>query len=183
MWGRSLGRSKRSAEPPMARARNLKPGFFSNEQLAECDPLARLLFQGLWLHADRDGRLEDRPKRFKATILPYDKCDIDALLKQLVDRQFIIRYINSGYCYIEITTFSLHQRPYTKEPHSSIPPPTHEDSRVIASDCEKLGEIALLSSYFSPSQEAIKIEDMTPKDKEVDVDQVDVIPWETIDDH
>ena len=50
----------------MARARNIKPGFFANENLAECDPLARLLFAGLWCLADREGRLEDRPKRIAA---------------------------------------------------------------------------------------------------------------------
>lgn len=67
----------------MARARNIKPGFFANEDLAECDPLARLLFAGLWCLADREGRLEDRPKRIRAELLPYDSCDADELLNQL----------------------------------------------------------------------------------------------------
>ena len=44
----------------MARARNIKPGFFKNEDLAECSPWARLCFAGLWTLADREGRLEDR---------------------------------------------------------------------------------------------------------------------------
>jgi len=35
------------------RARNIKPGFFSNEDLAECSPWSRLCFAGLWLLADR----------------------------------------------------------------------------------------------------------------------------------
>jgi len=51
----------------MARSRNIKPGFFRNEMLAECSPLARLLFAGLWCLADRFGRLEDRPKRICGT--------------------------------------------------------------------------------------------------------------------
>ena len=75
----------------MARARNIKPGFFANDTLAECSPLARLLFAGLWTIADRAGRLEDRPKRIKAALLPYDECDINDLLDQLVDRGFIAR--------------------------------------------------------------------------------------------
>ena len=50
----------------MPRARNVKPGFFKNELLAECEPLARILFEGLWCEADREGRLEDRPRRLKA---------------------------------------------------------------------------------------------------------------------
>ena len=45
----------------MARARNIKPGFFKNEILGVADPLYSLLFEGLWVLADRAGRLEDRP--------------------------------------------------------------------------------------------------------------------------
>ena len=47
-WGSGPGAN------PM-RARNLKPGFFKNETLAEIEPLGRLLFQGLWCMADREG--------------------------------------------------------------------------------------------------------------------------------
>jgi len=62
------------------RARNLKPGFFKNDRLAEIEPLGRLLFAGLWCMADSRGRLEDRVLRIKAEVLPYDSCDCDALL-------------------------------------------------------------------------------------------------------
>ena len=55
----------------MARAKNIKPGFFTNEQLAECSFAARLLFVGLWTLADREGRLEDRPRRIRAQVFPY----------------------------------------------------------------------------------------------------------------
>ena len=36
----------------MARTRSIKPSFFKNEYLAECEPMARLLFVGLWTLAD-----------------------------------------------------------------------------------------------------------------------------------
>jgi len=49
----------------MARTRSIKPSFFKNEFLAECEPMARLLFVGLWTLADRDGRLELRPRRIE----------------------------------------------------------------------------------------------------------------------
>jgi len=101
--------------------RYLKPGFFSNELLAECEPLARILFEGLWLIADREGRLEDRPKRIEAEILPYDRCNIDALLRQLAQREFITRYKVSGKSYIQIANFQRHQKPHPKEPPSTIP--------------------------------------------------------------
>ena len=44
----------------MARARNIKPGFFKNELLVGLPYEYRLLFIGLWTIADRDGRFEDR---------------------------------------------------------------------------------------------------------------------------
>jgi hypothetical protein len=111
----------------MARARNIKPGFFLNDKLAECDPLARLLFAGLWCIADREGRLEDRPKRIKAEVLPYDDCDPDDLLNQLAQRGFIIRYEVDGNRYIQITNFKKHQNPHVKEAPSIIPPPPEQE--------------------------------------------------------
>ncbi len=105
----------------MARARNIKPGFFANDTLAECSPLARLLFAGLWTIADRAGRLEDRPKRIKAALLPYDECDINDLLDQLVDRGFIARYEAGGQKLIQVLAFDKHQNPHKNEPESLLP--------------------------------------------------------------
>lgn len=107
----------------MARARNIKPSFFSNELLGECQPLARLLFAGLWCWADRSGRLEERPARLKAEILPYDNCDVGRLLAELANRHFIVRYEVAGCKYIQITKFNLHQNPHVKERASTIPAP------------------------------------------------------------
>lgn len=107
----------------MARARNIKPGFFANEDLAECDPLARLLFAGLWCLADREGRLEDRPKRIRAELLPYDTCDADDLLNQLQSRGFIVRYLHGEGRFIQVLKFDSHQNPHMKEAKSSIPAP------------------------------------------------------------
>lgn len=105
----------------MARARNIKPGFFTNDVLAECEPLARLLFAGLWLHCDREGRMEDRPKKIKAEILPYDNCDAEQLLSQLQEHGFIVRYSSRGCRYIQVTNFTKHQNPHVKESPSDIP--------------------------------------------------------------
>lgn len=105
----------------MARARNIKPGFFANDTLAECSPLARLLFAGLWTIADRAGRLEDRPKRIKAALLPYDECDINDLLDQLVSRGFIARYEAGGQKLIQVLAFNKHQNPHKNEPESLLP--------------------------------------------------------------
>ena len=119
----------------MARARNIKPGFFSNDVLAECEPLARLLFAGLWTIADREGRLEDRPKRIKAELLPYDDCNIDALLDALHSKGFILRYSVENQQLIQILAFTKHQNPHKNEVHSTLPQPEqHSTSTVQAQD-------------------------------------------------
>lgn len=107
----------------MARSRNIKPGFFSNEYLAELEPLARILFIGLWCYADREGRLEDRPKRIKSDILPYDSCNINKLLNSLASspEKFITRYIVDSKQYIQINNFLKHQNPHIHEVTSVIP--------------------------------------------------------------
>lgn len=107
----------------MSRARNIKPSFFTNDLLAECEPLARLLFAGLWTIADREGRLEDRPKKIKAELLPYDNCEPESLLSQLEKHGFITRYVVGEFKYIQILNFVKHQNPHVKEASSTIPAP------------------------------------------------------------
>jgi len=113
------------------RARNLKPGFFKNDLLAECDPLARLLFQGLWCMADREGRLELRPKRLKAEILPYDNVDILKLLNQLIKHEFVIAYKYENEFFLSIPTFTQHQNPHIKEAESTIPAPDKHGATTV----------------------------------------------------
>lgn len=105
------------------RSRNIKPGFFKNDILAECDPLARILFTGLWCMADREGRVEYRTKKIKIELLPYDNCDIGKLVNQLASKNFIRVYSVSGCSYIEINNFLKHQTPHIKEQASTIPAP------------------------------------------------------------
>lgn len=107
----------------MSRARNLKPAFFKNEQLAELPFEYRLLFEGLWCLADRCGRLEDRPKRIKAEVFPYDDVDTDKGLSELQRVGMILRYSVNETAYIQILTFEKHQNPHCKEADSTIPAP------------------------------------------------------------
>jgi len=105
----------------MARARNIKPGFFKNEDLAECSPWARLCFIGLWTLADREGRLEDRPKRIKGELFPYDSFEVEPLLHELVRYGFIERYEVDGVRVLSIPKFLEHQAPHIKEKASELP--------------------------------------------------------------
>lgn len=112
----------------MARARNIKPGFYKNEDLAECSVWARLIFPGLWMLADRDGLMEDRPKRIKGELLPYDTQEIEPLLQELHDRKFLVRYRNADGSFIQILKFSTHQTPHYSEKPSGIKPPVFPES-------------------------------------------------------
>lgn len=115
----------------MARARNIKPGFFTNDQLAEIDPLGRILFIGLWTIADREGRMEDRPRRIKAELLPYDDSDVDSLLQQLEKHGFILRYSVGEDRYIQVLNFTKHQNPHVKESASTIPAPDEHGTGTV----------------------------------------------------
>lgn len=115
----------------MARSRNIKPGFFENEDLADCGPYAMLLFAGMWTLADREGRLEDRPRRIKAQVLPYFDVDIDQLLNDLAARGFIERYEVAGERYVHILNFGKHQNPHVKEAPSTIPAPCKHETNPV----------------------------------------------------
>ncbi len=105
----------------MARSRNIKPGFFTNEDLVELDFATRLLFAGLWTVADRDGRLQDRPKKIKIDVFPADNLDIDAMLSALHNGKFIVRYEVDGGKFIQISNWTKHQNPHHTEKASEIP--------------------------------------------------------------
>lgn len=104
------------------RARSIKPGVVDNEILGTADPLYTLLFERLWMIADRKGRLEDRPLRIKAQAFPYrDGLDMDAMLGWLADKGFVTRYAVNGAKYIQILAFAKHQSPHKNEQDSVIP--------------------------------------------------------------
>ena len=99
----------------MPRSRNIKPSFFTNDELAEIDPIGRLLFIGLWTLADYKGELEYREKKIKAQLLPYDDCDIKKIAINLDKSGFIRFYSDGDKVYINIVNFNKHQNPHKNE--------------------------------------------------------------------
>lgn len=114
----------------MARIRYLKPDFFKDEDLADHPFWIRLLFEGLWTIADKEGRLEDRIKRIKADLFPYDEVDVESGLSDLAKEKkhgngpFIYRYEINNEKYIQIINWQEHQKPHHTEKDSVIPPYT-----------------------------------------------------------
>lgn len=157
----------------MARARNIKPGFFTNDVLAELDPLARILFAGLWTIADREGRLEDRPKKIKAQILPYDECNCDALLQALHGSGFILRYEVDGNRFIQIVKWGEHQNPHIKEAESTIPAPCKNSASTVqattstgTSPADSLNPITDSLNLIPSSKPAARGDDYSPEFEE-----------------
>ena len=120
----------------MSRIRYLKPDFFIDEDIAELPYEVRLFFQGLWCSADKAGRLEDRPKKLKVQILPYDNVDVEKMLNLLVKpkngnrRPFIIRYEIENEKYIQIVNWNKHQKPHHTEKDSIIPLYKKKESNI-----------------------------------------------------
>lgn len=110
----------------MARSRNIKPSIMDNEDLAALEPLTRLLFVYLWMLADREGRLEDRPTRIAKQALGYDRtADVGVMLDDLQRAGFIVRYVADGKACIQVLAFKDHQSPHVREAASELPgPPT-----------------------------------------------------------
>lgn len=105
----------------MARARNIKPSFFLNEDIVELPCEARLLFIGLWTLADREGRLENRPKKIKMSLFPADDINVSEQLSNISKYGFIELYNADDTDVIQITNFVKHQTPHGLEKDSELP--------------------------------------------------------------
>ena len=106
----------------MARSRNIKPAFFKNDLLGDCDMMTRLLFIGLWTLADCNGKVEDRPKRIAVELFPYDSNpEMERGLTSLFSLGFIDRYNVEGVSVIQINSFDKHQNPHKNERPSGLP--------------------------------------------------------------
>lgn len=122
----------------MARSRNIKPGFFQNEQLGELDPIARLAFIGMWTVADFKGCLEFRPKRLKIQLLPYDDCDLEKIAINL-DKSGLIRlYSVQGNRFIKILKFEEHQNPHKNERDAGSEIPDYDENYREINELEKI---------------------------------------------
>lgn len=107
----------------MARARNIKPSFFTNEIIGTLDPIVGMTFIGLWCLADKNGRLEDRPLRIKAELFPYrEGTDLNGYLTVLEQEGFIERYEVDGARLIQVVNFDKHQSPHHTEKAKGYPP-------------------------------------------------------------
>jgi hypothetical protein len=109
----------------MLRSRIIRPGIATNEDLANLGPHATLLFERLWMLADREGRLEDRPGRIRAEVFPYwPDVPVENLLQKLAESGFIQRYkTRDKRALVQIIEFRKHQYVHQHEAKSVLPAP------------------------------------------------------------
>lgn len=149
----------------MARARNIKPSFFTNEQLADNCPLGRLLFIGLWTLADHKGDLEWKERTIKIQILPWDDCDIKKLAITL-DKSGLIRFYSDGdKIYLNIINFIKHQNPHRNEKEKGSDIPAYSESFRQLIDLKELtinrdlSRVILEGSHSNPAESLIPLTD------------------------
>ena len=141
----------------MPRSRNIKPALFKNELLGEGDPLLTILFAGLWCLADRDGKLEDRPKRIKAEIFAYRELpDFNGYLTELKRLGFIDRYVVDGAAIIKVLEFGKHQSPHKTEKKSELP------DKCINSESKAITENAPLNNGRITEEAALIPDSLIP---------------------
>jgi hypothetical protein len=155
----------------MPRIRYLKPEFFDDEDLGGLPPLVRIFYAGLWCWSDKEGRLQDRPKRLKADILPYDDADADQFLSILAKpkagsgQPFIHRYESGGQRYIQIIAWDQHQKPHHTEKESTIPaPPDPKESSPqtpLEERSKGMGKIKQLNPSTELSNGEITVKERT----------------------
>lgn len=111
----------------MARIRTIKPEFFTSEDIVSLSPLARLLYIATWCEADKEGRLQWKPRTMKLRYFPADDCDINALAAELVEAGLVVPY---GEDLAFIPGFARHQHINPRETASVLPEPD-ASARVV----------------------------------------------------
>lgn len=98
----------------MPRIRSIKPEFFSSASVAQLSLRQMVLFEGLWIYCDDQGRGLDDPRIIKGIVWPQrdeiTSADIASDLTELNARGFIVRYEKNGSKFLAIPTWKRHQK-------------------------------------------------------------------------
>lgn len=161
----------------MARIRTIKPEFWTSEQIADCSPIARLLFIGLWNFCDDGGNHPASYRTLKMQIFPGDDfttSDIERMVDELLRAGLLVKYDADGKAYWNVTGWK-HQkiekpsykypRPvYEQSPPNALPFAEHStnDRRIVADDqpAEWNGEERKVTEKETTSAEPLR--DSTP---------------------
>lgn len=110
------------------RIRTIKPELFRDQKLQRLPREQRLLFIGLFVHADDHGRLEADPALIRSVVFP---CDQDVTVKKVaswlssLDEHGFIRLYQAGSePFLDLPKWTRHQK--VDRPSDSLIPPYDE---------------------------------------------------------
>lgn len=117
-----------ASAPVRPRIRTIKPELFRDQVLQRLPRDQRLLFIGLFSHADDHGRIEGDPALLRSTIFP---CDADISVKRLAswlssleDNGFIRCYQAAGQPFVDLPSWTRNQK---VDRPSDSPIPAYDD--------------------------------------------------------
>lgn len=137
----------------MARIRSIKPEFWTSEQIADCSPIARLLFIGIWSFSDDQGVHPANVKRLKMEVFPGDSITADEiaeLVDELITGGLLTMYSVDGVQYWRVTGWH-HQKidqPTYKYPDESGKIPNSPPRRRTFGE-----QSASVQPMFTPGEE------------------------------
>ncbi|UKA69558.1 hypothetical protein [Arthrobacter sp. FW306-06-A] len=94
----------------MARIRNIKPDFWTDEKLVELETWERLLFIGLWNFADDEGYMPYSPKRIKMQIFPGDSLEVSRGIQSLISIGAVELFDSEFGQVLHVAKWSKHQK-------------------------------------------------------------------------
>lgn len=106
----------------------LSPEIYSDERFALMSAEAQVLMIGLLNLADREGRLEDKPRSIGLKLHPGAARDTNALIQEIADAGLVVRYSVEERPLIAIPEFLAKGSPWCQTPHpnetaSTLSPP------------------------------------------------------------
>lgn len=108
----------------MARIRNIKPDFFTSEDIGALTVHSRLLYVALWTMADIEGKMKYQPTALAAQCMPFEMEKFEDCLSELIKNKHVLFYESGGKKYLLIPKFTEHQRPHHSEKPKGYPDPT-----------------------------------------------------------
>lgn len=94
----------------MARIRTIKPEFWVDDVIVDLEPVAKLLYIGLWNFVDDEGYIEDSVRRIKMMIFPGNDYDVATALESLVESRRLIRMDSEQGPVLWVKHFTDHQK-------------------------------------------------------------------------
>jgi len=110
----------------LGRIRSIHPELFTDDKFVYCTPYSRLLIIGLWTVADDQGVFQWSPLGLKLKLLGNDDINVEELLKELEEKDFIKKYQVDGKVFGAIRNFRTFQHPQRPTNKYSLPANLHK---------------------------------------------------------